>query len=78
MFGDPERRPSSLFVKVEIHSQKIKMYNVTISGAWAKESSLDWHCTSIRLLDAMCTITTRHNESIRVGVANLVPTFLRT
>ena len=40
-----------------------------------KESSLDRNRARIRLLDAVYAITTK---SIRVGVANLVPTFQRT
>ena len=37
-----------------------------------KESSFDWNHARIRLLDAVYAITTKF---IRVGVANLVPTF---
>ena len=63
-------RASSLLVTAEICSQKIQSYTITVSGG--RKRALDlWTETA---LEFGCCVRDE-DKSIRVCVANLVPTF---
>ena len=72
VIDDRELRASSLLVKADNQkrSQKIQLYTVNVPG-WQKRAL--WTGTALAAGYTGCHV--RDHESIRVGVANLLPAF---